>query len=489
MKTLSRRFQHIPTAKIRPNSLNPRREFDPESIKELADSFQIHGIIQPLIVYAKRDTFVLICGERRFRAAQSAKLKEVPAIVHLRPPTDDNTLAMALIENLQRREVDPVSESCAIRSLIDDHEWGVSRVADELGAGVKFVRQRYLLTRFTNVLAAYTAGTLSLSEAVEIATIVNESDRQSVLDRMQNGEISDLKALISAVKRIKQIRDLVEKGGLNKRPLLSARIAFHVDGLPGCDQHCPHYIRLTWDEKQRHGIDSEKSGWGEYCVEPSGCCYKKKEMARDEKLRLLEEFQGKRDIYREGSLSMLWMKVDGLMCRTCPHMLDPGILRSDHASPVCTNPNSKCFEKRRKAFAKLANHDKRVGVEAAERARLDLQLAVNDQRVAQERKIVSRLTKPEIAFILVQMLFHCGGTNRLVELLKNLNWLKNSPRKTEDRMTFLRNKLIDDLPEAELHDLILSEAANSALHSGESVRPTCFDRTAQKVKIIPIKRK
>ena len=489
MKKTSLQFQHITTAKIRPNPHNPRREFDPESIQELANSFLIHGIIQPLIVYAKRDGYILICGERRWRAARSAKLERVPAIVHSKPPTDENSLAMALIENLQRKEVDPVSESSAIRSLVDDHEWGISRVAEELGAGVGFVRQRYLLTKFSNVLGAYTGGTLSLSEAVEIATVGNESDRQWVLDRMQTGEFSNIKALFAAVKRVKHLRKLVDNRRLQERPLLCSRIAFHVESLPVCDEHCPHYVRLTWDEKQRHGIDAEKAGWGEYCLEASGDCYDLKAKAREEKLSLLEKFQGKRDIHCQGRLSMLWMKLDGLMCRTCPHMLDPGILRSDHASPVCTNPDSHCFKKRKDAFAKLVRRGERDDVDNAEALRSDFQAAVNAQQASQERKLVSRLTKPEIAFVLVQMLYHCGGTERLVSLLKKMNWLKNSPQKTEDRMTFLRNKLIDDLPEADLHDLLISEAAESATHSGESASPTCFDRSTQKVKRIPHKRK
>jgi len=489
MKKALLQFQHIAAAKIRPNPLNPRREFDPESIQELASSFLTHGIIQPLIVYANQDGYILICGERRWRAACSAKLERVPAIVHSKPPTDENSLAMALIENLQRKEVDPVSESSAIRSLVDDHEWGLSRVAEELGAGVGFVRQRYLLTKFSNVLAAYTSGTLSLSEAVEIATVGNEDDRQWVLDRMQAGEFSNLKALFAAVKRVKHMRKLVDSRRLHERPLLCSRIAFHVEGLPVCDEHCPHYVRLTWDEKQRHGIDAKKAGWGEYCVELSGGCYDLKAKARAEKLSLLEKFQGRRDIHCQGQFSMLWMKLDGLMCRTCQHMLDPGILRSDQASPVCTNPDSNCFKKRKDAFVKLVQHGERADLDHAEALRSDFQMAADAQRTSQERKLVSRLTKPEIAFVLVQLLYHCGGTDRLVSLLKKMNWLKTSPRKAEDRMTFLRNKLIDDLPEAELHDLLLSEAAGSVAYSGEPASPVFFDRSTQKIKRVSPRRK
>src|SRR5262245_53638306 len=110
-------FAELPTNRIKANALNPRKTFERQSLLELASSLSSHGVLQPLIVYKKRGWFVLICGERRLRAARLGNLKVVPAIVHPLPPHNENILSMMLIENLQRKEVDVVNESAAIRLL------------------------------------------------------------------------------------------------------------------------------------------------------------------------------------------------------------------------------------------------------------------------------------------------------------------------------------------------------------------------------------
>src|SRR4051812_23045838 len=93
-------FTHLPTDRIRTNPANPRKEFDQTAIEELACSIREHGVLQPLIVFEKGKLFILICGERRLRAARAAALESVPAIVHPVPPEEQNILSMMLVENL-----------------------------------------------------------------------------------------------------------------------------------------------------------------------------------------------------------------------------------------------------------------------------------------------------------------------------------------------------------------------------------------------------
>ena len=101
----------VEIGKIAPNSLQPRRSFDDTKIDKLASSIRDKGIIQPLLVRRNGDGYELIAGERRLRAAQKAGLREVPVVV--REASDTDALQLALIENLQREDLNPIEEAGA----------------------------------------------------------------------------------------------------------------------------------------------------------------------------------------------------------------------------------------------------------------------------------------------------------------------------------------------------------------------------------------
>lgn len=103
---------------IEPNREQPRKNFDKEGLEELADSIKQYGIIQPLVVQKKEDYYEIIAGERRWRAAKMAKLKEVPVII--KEYTPQEVMEIALIENIQRRDLNPIEEAMAYKSLIDE---------------------------------------------------------------------------------------------------------------------------------------------------------------------------------------------------------------------------------------------------------------------------------------------------------------------------------------------------------------------------------
>src|SRR5688572_12387433 len=103
----------LAVAAIRPNPFQPRKYFDAEKLEELAASIKENGILQPLIVRRKGTDFEIVAGERRWRAAQRAGLTEVPAII--RGYTDQEMLAWALIENLQREDLNPIEEARAFQ--------------------------------------------------------------------------------------------------------------------------------------------------------------------------------------------------------------------------------------------------------------------------------------------------------------------------------------------------------------------------------------
>ena len=101
---------------VRPNPFQPRKEIDPKNLEELVQSIKENGIIQPVLVRRKADGYELIAGERRFTAAKVLKLKEIPAII--REATDEESLELALIENIQRQNLNPIEKAKAYQYLI-----------------------------------------------------------------------------------------------------------------------------------------------------------------------------------------------------------------------------------------------------------------------------------------------------------------------------------------------------------------------------------
>ena len=132
-----RRFTlQVPIMDIHPNPEQPRRMLDPESLRELADSIRVHGILQPLLVREGLEGFELIAGERRLRAAEIAGLSEVPVIVH---PTSggrlEERLELALVENLQRADLNAMEEARAMQRLLRDFGLTQEALGERLGKG------------------------------------------------------------------------------------------------------------------------------------------------------------------------------------------------------------------------------------------------------------------------------------------------------------------------------------------------------------------
>ncbi|HET9047858.1 MAG TPA: ParB/RepB/Spo0J family partition protein [Chiayiivirga sp.] len=126
------RLASLPIEKIQPGKYQPRSHFDQEGLNELADSIKAQGMIQPIIVRAiGGGRHEIIAGERRWRAAQLASLREVPVVI--REVEDNVALAMALIENIQREDLNPLEEALALKRLIDEFELTHQQAAEAVG--------------------------------------------------------------------------------------------------------------------------------------------------------------------------------------------------------------------------------------------------------------------------------------------------------------------------------------------------------------------
>jgi len=125
-------IQEIDLAKVVPNPFQPRKQFNQEALQELADSIREHGVIQPLVVTETSTGYELVVGERRFRASQLAGLTRVPAIVK-KTLGDQTKLEVALIENIQRQELNPIEEAQAFDRLIKTFNLTQDQVAKKVG--------------------------------------------------------------------------------------------------------------------------------------------------------------------------------------------------------------------------------------------------------------------------------------------------------------------------------------------------------------------
>ena len=110
--------ENIPLSKIIPKKNQPRKEFEEEQLEELANSIEIHGVIQPIILRRKKDKYEIIAGERRFRASKIAGKKEIPSIII--DVDDENAAKFALIENIQREDLNPIEEALAYKRLMEE---------------------------------------------------------------------------------------------------------------------------------------------------------------------------------------------------------------------------------------------------------------------------------------------------------------------------------------------------------------------------------
>ncbi|HTL57967.1 MAG TPA: ParB/RepB/Spo0J family partition protein [Candidatus Limnocylindrales bacterium] len=167
------RVQHVPLTRIVPCPFQPRKDFSPDTLRELADSIKAQGIVQPLIVRERNDHLELIAGERRWRAAQILGLAEVPVI--LRQADDRMVLELALIENLQRENLNPIEEAQGYSQLIESFQLTQEEVANKVGKSRAVVANALRLLKLSSETQGYLRdGRLSVGHAKVILGLVDE---------------------------------------------------------------------------------------------------------------------------------------------------------------------------------------------------------------------------------------------------------------------------------------------------------------------------
>jgi ParB family transcriptional regulator, chromosome partitioning protein len=191
----------LPISAIRPNPNQPRTAFDPEKLNELAQSIRANGIIQPVTVQAAENgAYLLIAGERRWRAAQLAGLTEIP--VHVKHVETDRISELALIENIQRVDLNPVDTAKAFKELVDSYHLSHDQIADRTGKDRSTITNFLRLLRLTEpVLDALAAGHISVGHARALLNVTDAVLQRDACDRIQRKSLS-VRETEALVKRL-----------------------------------------------------------------------------------------------------------------------------------------------------------------------------------------------------------------------------------------------------------------------------------------------
>ena len=177
------RVQRVPLDRIRPCPLQPRKDFSPEALRELADSIKEQGIVQPLIVRERNGHLELIAGERRWRAAQLLGLAEVPVI--LRQADDRAVLELALIENLQRENLNPIEEAHGYAQLVEQFQLKQEEVAMKVGKSRAVIANALRLLKLPeSIQAGVREGRLSVGHAKVILGLATERHQKLAAARI-----------------------------------------------------------------------------------------------------------------------------------------------------------------------------------------------------------------------------------------------------------------------------------------------------------------
>ena len=197
----------IPISRIRPNPYQPRKRFDPESLAGLTASIAANGVIQPILVSETIDGYQLVAGERRLRAAHAAGLERIPAVV--RQLIDRDQLELALVENLQRADLDPLETADAYRQLVNRFGFSHDDVANRVGRARSTIANTLrLLELDAEVQAAVAEGRLSEGHGRALGGMAPELQAR-VLDSVIGQELS-VRQTEELVRRLREPRDKAE---------------------------------------------------------------------------------------------------------------------------------------------------------------------------------------------------------------------------------------------------------------------------------------
>ena len=207
-------------AVIEPNPDQPRKNFDPDSLKELAQSIQIHGVIQPIVVCPKGDgRYIIIAGERRYRACKLLKMETIPVIV--KRYTEQEMKEIALIENLQRDDLNPIETAYAMKQLVDNFGFSQEALAKRLGISRPTITNTIRLLSLTpQVMALVEQGKIAPNTA-RVLVNIDDPEMQFSLAKKVIAEQMSTRDVEKMVKEILNPKQLKQKPSVKTIPELA----------------------------------------------------------------------------------------------------------------------------------------------------------------------------------------------------------------------------------------------------------------------------
>jgi len=167
----------------------PRKNFDDESLEELANSIKADGVIQPIVVRKVDDKYEIIAGERRFRASKLAGLEKVPVVV--KNVTDRKARELALVENIQREDLNPIEEAISLKTLMEEYKLTQQELSDIIGKSRSYIANNLRLLNLSDYIKEYLIrGELSPSQGRTLLSLETEEERKKYLDKLLVKEVN-----------------------------------------------------------------------------------------------------------------------------------------------------------------------------------------------------------------------------------------------------------------------------------------------------------
>ncbi len=222
-------YMELPLHRIEPNPNQPRKDFDPEELENLAESIRVHGVMQPLTVrQTPGDFYEIIAGERRWRASRMAGLSKIPCVVI--EADDKKAMELALIENLQRQDLNPVEEAMGYQQLMSEHAMTQEEMANRVGKSRSAVANSLRLLGLTpKCLEQLREGKLTAGHARAVLSLKNEKLQQEAAQKIINLGLS-----------VRQAELLCKN--MAKEPAPKKEITLAVDYVAECEKSLSKHL-------------------------------------------------------------------------------------------------------------------------------------------------------------------------------------------------------------------------------------------------------
>ncbi|HAJ33137.1 MAG TPA: chromosome partitioning protein ParB [Candidatus Atribacteria bacterium] len=230
------------TESLTPNLFQPRKNFDKEKMEELKESIKKHGIIQPIVVRKMANGYEIVAGERRLKAAKEIGLKKIPAII--KTFNNEKSLEIALVENIQREDLNPIEQANAFKRLIEEFNLTQQELAEATGKSRALVANTIRLLKLDlEIQKNISEGKISFGHAKLLLSIEDEEMQKAVCDRIMTNDLSvrDTERLIKNIGKVQKRKFEVKNITIERFPevegklrdILGTKISIFFDGKKG----------------------------------------------------------------------------------------------------------------------------------------------------------------------------------------------------------------------------------------------------------------